>query len=1741
MTTVRSELPTLSIETILTSISTIAHQIQHMAVLDEVVQQAITDAKSLLGVDRVVVCQLSNSQEATVTFETVSPDLTATLGQRISSSAMNSLWGKQPNAEAIAVVSNIYTAPLATDVVTLLTSWQVQAYLAMPLISQGQRWGVLMAQHCQGIRGWQPLETQYGQQLAVHLGIAIQQAALQPVLPYCADKTEQHSNHLPTDATWSSSPACHMALNAHDWSFWVRNFVKDEVFLSPCWRALRGFAADELPDCWDTWVQSIHPQDRDRILQALQAYLTRDATTFEQDYRICRADGSYHWVLSQGKALWNQFGEPIQITGLEIDITARKQAELTLQKNDQRFQHLATASPAVIYTVVEDLHGIAHFEYLSPAAEAIHELPIADILADSSLISNQMHPDDRDGYHQAMIHSLETQEPFSYEWRIITPSGKVKWLQANSCPSRQASGELVWHGIVLDVSDRKHKDELIQNIARGVSAATGAAFFQLLVEYLSQLLNINHVCIAELIAPSRNKVRVLAGLSYGQSLASLEHDLPNTPCQQVVEQGFCVYPDHLQHYFPENRLLCNLHGESYAGIALVNSAGIVIGIISIISDRAMHDHQLIEEVLTIFAVRAASELERQQSEVLLRRYERIVSATPDCVVLLDCNYYYQAVNDSYLRWHHKTLPEVIGHHVSEILGQEIFTTIVKPLFDCCLATQSPRIAETWITTSDHQQQYVRATLAPCTELDGSVSGIVINITDVSQLKQAELENQSLRERLQFLLAASPGIIYSCTVDGHFRYTFISDTVQTLLGYTAVEWLATPNMWVTNLHPDDAPHALNCLMPLLANNHHTHEYRLRHRDGHYTWVRDEMQLVRNPEGEVLEIVGCWVTIDDRKASELALAESQRHYQTLVENSPDIIERFDVKLRHLYVSPSLTKMIGIPVDACLGKTYRELGLDAAVVNQWEAAAATLLATGQKQVIEFSIPTLQGVRSFEMALVPELSAQQTIQSILCISRDVTDRKAAEVALHEQQLFIQQIAESTLAILYVYDLLEQQMVYTSPQITTVLGYSPDELQAMGGNLFSQLLHPDDLPSLIAHHQQLQANDYNDYYVEAEYRIRHRSGRYRWLLSRDRVLNCTPEGKPRQIVGVAVDITLLKHTQITLHQQAERERLVTAIAQKIRQTLDLEQVLQTTVTEVRQFLQVDRVVIYQFTPNWSGVIVAESVVAGWQSILGMHITDTYFVDTQGKFCLQGHTYTIDDTYTANLHPCYLDLLERMQVRAKLVVPILQQNHLWGLLVAQHCQAPRHWETWEVDLHHQLATQLAIAIQQSELYQQVQALNASLELQVQERTAQLQQALTFESLLKRIIDRVRDSLDEEQILQSVVEELAQQLALVGCDTGIYNAEHTIATITHEFTVTLTPAQGKTVEIATAPHAEIYQYLLQGQWCQFCSITPTPLRSNQQFLSVLAVPIVDDQGVLGDLWLFKPPSAVFDNPEVRLVQQVANQCAIALRQSRLYQAAQAQVKELERLNLLKDDFLSTVSHELRSPMASIKMATQMLEISLRKEKLLTDETHPINRYLKVLHEEEDREINLINDLLDLARVDAGTEPLNLTTISLQCYLPHLAESFAECARQQQQQLTIEIPDDFPPLTTDLATLERIITELLHNACKYTPPEGMIGICCYQLSDPYSPDKLLPRIQIAVSNSGVEIPASEQQRIFDKFYRIPKHDPWKHGGTGLGLALVKKLTERLGGYITVHSADRCTTFTLELALHPSLPSF
>src|SRR5579883_830799 len=335
---------------------------------------------------------------------------------------------------------------------------------------------------------------------------------------------------------------------------------------------------------------------------------------------------------------------------------------------------------------------------------------------------------------------------------------------------------------------------------------------------------------------------------------------------------------------------------------------------------------------------------------------------------------------------------------------------------------------------------------------------------------------------------------------------------------------------------------------------------------------------------------------------------------------------------------------------------------------------------------------------------------------------------------------------------------------------------------------------------------------------------------------------------------------------------------------------------------------------------------------------------------------------------------------------------------------------------------------------EVRRLNTNLERLVQVRTLELEQSLKFEATLKRISDKVRDSLDQHQILQNAVEELAIALEVHCCDAVLYSPDQQMSTIHYQYIEPgLAVTQEPRLQMAEVP--EIYRQLQHRRDSfAFCPISPLAIHPHA---AILACPIFDDQveemGILGDLWLFKDTASSFGELEVHLAQQVANQGAIALRQARLYDAAQSQVRELERLNQLKDDFLSTISHELRTPIASMKMVLDLLKLRTNKEQGLTEaliqaspQGSKIARYLRVLEEECDRELALVEDLLNLQHIEAGTYTSATASINLQDFLPHLIEPFETRAQNQQQTLQVDLAPDLPTLNADPLVITRITT-------------------------------------------------------------------------------------------------------------------
>ena len=223
---------------------------------------------------------------------------------------------------------------------------------------------------------------------------------------------------------------------------------------------------------------------------------------------------------------------------------------------------------------------------------------------------------------------------------------------------------------------------------------------------------------------------------------------------------------------------------------------------------------------------------------------------------------------------------------------------------------------------------------------------------------------------------------------------------------------------------------------------------------------------------------------------------------------------------------------------------------------------------------------------------------------------------------------------------------------------------------------------------------DYN-----LEFRVVWPNGKVCWIASQGQVYYDLT-GNPVRLVGINADITARKQIQEELQRQNLRSQLFADIALKIRQSLQLDKILQTTVNEIQKFLQADRVLIFRLLSDGSGTVLTEAVVPGWPSTVGQHMLDPCFQQNYIQKYQQGRVSTITDITQNNIKPCHVEFLQQFGVKANLVVPIFLKQELWGLLIAHQCASPRQWNSFETELLLQLSNQIGIALAQAEMLEE---------------------------------------------------------------------------------------------------------------------------------------------------------------------------------------------------------------------------------------------------------------------------------------------------------------------------------------------------------------------------------------------------------------------------------------------------------
>lgn len=245
-------------------------------------------------------------------------------------------------------------------------------------------------------------------------------------------------------------------------------------------------------------------------------------------------------------------------------------------------------------------------------------------------------------------------------------------------------------------------------------------------------------------------------------------------------------------------------------------------------------------------------------------------------------------------------------------------------------------------------------------------------------------------------------------------------------------------------------------------------------------------------------------------------------------------------------------------------------------------------------------------------------------------------------------------------------------------------------------------------------------------------------------------------------------HLKEELKQQVIREKLVMEIVQKIRQSLNLNDILKTTADEVRRLLDTDRVILFRFDAQWNGTVVVESVLPGYPVSLDDDIDDPCFRENYVKYYRQGRVRAIENIRQANLNECHIELLERYAVKANLVVPIIYQDKLWGLMIAHHCRDTRYWEQHEITLLSELSAQTAIAIHQGQLYHQLEIANQELErLAARDGLTQIANRHCFDRVLEKEWQRLMRAPDQLSLILCDIDSFKLYNDTYGHQAGDY--------------------------------------------------------------------------------------------------------------------------------------------------------------------------------------------------------------------------------------------------------------------------------------------------------------------------------------------------------------------------------------
>jgi PAS domain S-box-containing protein len=829
------------------------------------------------------------------------------------------------------------------------------------------------------------------------------------------------------------------------------------TWVNPKLEDIAGFTLEEA--LGDGWAENIHPDDLETVLSGWKAY-TSTGRSYPVEYRRYHSDGSLRWVRNNTAPLFSLQGDMIGHVGVITDITEQRRIEDALQRSEERLR------------LTLDFNNIGIWEWDLQSNTMIwndnHFRLMGLEPGESKVIyhvwHDRIHPDDLERVDQAIDSALINQTDLDVEYRVVYPDGTVHWVVDRARGVYTPDGKAVQMlGIVIDITDQKQVElALRQNREQ----------LRLVMQHMPVMLDA--VDEAGNIILWNKECERVTGYTADEIVGNptaFELLYPDADYRQSMLTEWARRGNNYRNW--DWVVTCKdgtLRTTSWSNISdMVPISGWGTWGIGI---------DITEQKQAEAALRAERDL-----------LDGIMNTSVTAIVVIDPQGKVLFANTQAEKILGVTTEELTQRRYNSAewqptaLDGSLWTDEQQP-FHRVITTGEPVFdVQHTIVRPDGTRCYLSVNGAPIKDAQGNIQRLVFSVSDITDRVMADLALRDSKAQFQAFMDYSPTAAWIDTIDGYIVY--VSQSYAHMSPFPTQDFIGKH---ITDLFPPETAQAYLAEIHQVAQTKQALEkIQVSPRaDGSMGEFLVYKFPIPSNSGQLL-VGGVAIDITDRRQAEEKLRQQEKNFRALAENSPDIIERFDTQKRHTYVSPALEALTGIPQQAFLGKTCRDLGLDEAMVTTWETAFHATLATKQRQSIEFELPLKDGLHYYEAVLTPEFGDDGEVASILSIARDVTDRKRSEhqirASLREKEVLLKEIHHRVKNNLQIVDgLLQMQCRRTqNAQAVTILRDSRNRIASIA-LVHEKLYRSEDLANInfAQYIPDLTAHLFDSYLVDS-------------------------------------------------------------------------------------------------------------------------------------------------------------------------------------------------------------------------------------------------------------------------------------------------------------------------------------------------------------------------------------------------------------------------------------------------------------------------------------------------------------------------------------------------------------------------------------------------------------------------------------------------------------------------------------